>query len=178
MTDKNDMQNNAGTDVTENVKHRRFTAPAIAATVLFAVGLAFVLVAFLAGGDPFFLVLAFISGGAAIICLIVWLLKDIAKLRIKKKLTAETLVPVIGICLTCLTPLVYIPALSLILFFTGMVFVFPIAGLILGVTGIVISVKNSKPGLILSIISVSLPVIFLIVMFILAANDVAVISLM
>ena len=160
---------------TENEKTAKKPKPLlIAAIVLFAIGALFVIPTAITS-DPFFLILTFIICAAALICLIVWLLRDVLNIRPHPR--AEIVVPTVALIVDCLSPLFLIPDLAILLLL-GIGVLFPLAGLVLGVTGIILSVKKSKAGLALSITATALPIVMTIVILILLAADVAIIRLM
>lgn len=160
---------------TENEKIAKKPKPLlIAAIVLFAIGALFVIPTAITS-DPFFLILTFIICAAALICLIVWLLRDVLNIRPHPR--AEIVVPTVALIVDCLSPLFLIPDLAILLLL-GIGVLFPLAGLVLGVTGIILSVKKSKAGLALSITATALPIVMTIVILILLAADVAIIRLM
>lgn len=160
---------------TENEKTAKKPKPLlIAAIVLFAIGALFVIPMAITS-DPFFLILTFIICAAALICLIVWLLRDVLNIRPHPR--AEIVVPTVALIVGCLSPLFLIPDLAILLLL-GIGAIFPLAGLVLGIVGIILSVKKSKVGLGLSIAAIALPIVFTITVLALQANGVAIISLM
>ena len=160
---------------TENEKIAKKPKPLlIAAIVLFAIGALFVIPTAMTG-DPFFLIFAFIICAAALVCLVVWIVRDVLHKYPHPK--AELVIPITALIIEGLSPIFFIPDLAILLLL-GIGVLFPLAGLVLGVTGIILSVKKSKAGLALSITATALPIVMTIVILILLAADVAIIRLM
>ena len=155
----------------------------IAAAITLAAGLA-ILVPALILGDPFLAVLAIMCACAAIVLLIIWLIRRFAYTR-EHKLRTNALVPVFSVVAYLLTPAFLFAGLSIVFFvyvIGGLLLIvalaLPLLALALGIIGIALNTKKSKGWLALSIVGTALPVASVAVLAILFGSGVAVISLM
>ena len=155
----------------------------IAAAITLAAGLA-ILVPALILGDPFLAVLAIMCACAAIVLLIIWLIRRFAYTR-EHKLRTNALDPVFSVVAYLLTPAFLFAGLSIVFFvyvIGGLLLIvalaLPLLALALGIIGITLNAKKSKGWLALSIVGAALPVASVAVLAILFGSGVAVISLM